>query len=126
MNIMIVDDELDILNDYQQALKPTGYFITTCSSSIEALSKLKDKHYDVLIADYKMPELDGLELSLRVKVSLLRTKVILISGYGDYLDLIAPLKNVVHSIHYKPIDFTKLVWILRNIEAEEKQLSQPL
>lgn len=65
--ILIVDDEEAIRNFSQRALERKKYFVDTAANGRIALEKLKEKWFNLLLVDLKMPELDGLSLLHQVK-----------------------------------------------------------
>lgn len=60
-----------------------GFDVAEASDGIEAISILNTTHFDIVISDIKMPELNGLELIKKVKENYQNTKVLIISGYGN-------------------------------------------
>lgn len=65
--ILIVDDDEMVLMALQELLKPEGYTIEAASRGREALSKLEEGDYDLLMLDVIMPEMDGFELCKRIR-----------------------------------------------------------
>jgi len=64
---MVVDDESDLTFFYRMSLEYHGYEVDTFNEPKKALSKFKPNHYDLVILDIKMPEMDGFELHKRIK-----------------------------------------------------------
>ena len=83
--ILIVDDEPKVTFFFQQHLQLVNknYQVETAGSGTEALEKLEQKHYDLLISDLRMPDMSGLELIRHVKVKYPETKTILVTAYGS-------------------------------------------
>jgi DNA-binding NtrC family response regulator len=83
--ISIVEDELDITNLFHDALRKTVYGVSIVSftDSVRALKHFKKnkKDYQLVIADWRMPNLDGLELLKKVKKLNPNVRTILISAY---------------------------------------------
>lgn len=83
--ISIVEDELDITNLFHDALRKTVYGVSIVSftDSVRALKHFKKnkKDYRLVIADWRMPSLDGLELLKKVKKLNPNVRTILISAY---------------------------------------------
>ena len=83
--ISIVEDELDITNLFHDALRKTVYGVSIVSftESVRALKHFKKnkKDYRLVIADWRMPSLDGLELLKKVKKLNPNVRTILISAY---------------------------------------------
>ena len=81
---LVVDDEELIRWSLQSALKGIGFFVDTASDGNEALDMLRKTDYDIVITDFKMPGLNGLELLEKIKEEGKKSKVILISAYLSY------------------------------------------
>lgn len=83
--VSIVEDELDITNLFHDALRKTVYGVSIVSftESVRALKHFKKnkKDYRLVIADWRMPSLDGLELLKKVKKLNPNVRTILISAY---------------------------------------------
>ena len=83
--ISIVEDELDITNLFHDALRKTVYGVSIVSftESVRALKHFKKnkKDYRLVIADWRIPNLDGLELLKKVKKPNPNVRTILISAY---------------------------------------------
>jgi CheY-like chemotaxis protein len=65
--ILVVDDDEMVLMALGELLKPEGYDVETVSSGSEALRKLEENTYDLLMLDVIMPEMDGFELCKRIR-----------------------------------------------------------
>lgn len=84
--ILIVDDEKDELDSLSMTLQNAEQFktkIKTATNSDLALSELKKHKYDLVISDFRMPNLDGIELLNVIKVKYPDTLRMLITGYPD-------------------------------------------
>ncbi len=104
--ILIVDDEETLtFSLYQTFIKaPVDCEVITASSGSEALQRIEQKQFDVLITDVAMPGLDGMELLTIVKAKYPSTKVIIITAYGsDEREEIAYQKGAEKYIE-KPFD----------------------
>jgi CheY-like chemotaxis protein len=65
--LLLVDDDKDHLKLFTKILENRGYSLDTYSDPAAALLKFKPNYYDLLLLDYRMPKLDGLELYARIK-----------------------------------------------------------
>jgi CheY-like chemotaxis protein len=65
--ILVVDDDEMVLMALDELLKPEGYDVHTVSSGAEALQKLSENGYDLLMLDVIMPEMDGFELCKKIR-----------------------------------------------------------
>lgn len=83
VKILIVDDEDMIRMLIYDILTENGYNVWEARSAEDALNKVKEIMFDLLITDIKMPGMSGLELLHRVKMSYPDIKVIVITGYHE-------------------------------------------
>lgn len=83
--ILIVDDEETLTYSLYQTfiMSENNYEVVTASSGEEAINKLTDSKYDLVITDIKMPGMDGLELLLNIKAKYKETEVIVMTAYGS-------------------------------------------
>jgi CheY-like chemotaxis protein len=82
---LLVDDEPDAISTLQFRLEGLGYGVLTASNGLEAMDRLRDTKVDLILADFMMPELNGLELARMVKESpkWFDTRIILFSCNSD-------------------------------------------
>jgi len=82
-SILVVDDELDTLRALEKMLKKRGYRIQVACNGLEALMKLHCNHFDLVITDLSMPELDGVQLLRRIRQEWPTLPVMVITGVDD-------------------------------------------
>jgi CheY-like chemotaxis protein len=85
--ILLVDDNAHGLSARKTVLEELGHRIATASSGAEALEQFGNQKFDVVVTDYKMPRMDGLELIVRLRKQAPDLPIILISGYVDSMGL---------------------------------------
>jgi two-component system, OmpR family, response regulator ChvI len=114
--VMLVDDESDALFTYKYMLADEGYSVEAFTDSQEALqhfTELDPKYYDLVIADIRMPVLNGLELFQRIKAINRAIKVLFISALEPAAEMTSILPDVSASDFIrKPVekdDFIKTV-----------------
>jgi two-component system response regulator FixJ len=81
--IYVVDDDYDVRTSLQFLLETEGFDVRTFRSGSALLGSATRNHADCLVVDYKMVELDGLELAARLRRLQVSTPIILITGYPD-------------------------------------------
>jgi two-component system, NtrC family, sensor kinase len=82
--IIIVDDEEHVLSSLKRLFRPYGYETVTFSSAKDALKHIKEsKPFHVVISDYRMPEMNGVDFLKEVRKCSPRTVRIVLSGYAD-------------------------------------------
>ncbi len=79
--ILVVDDEPVVVKSCERILKPEGYAVDSAADGKEAIRKLGQDSYDLVISDIKMPDMDGIELLKWIRSSKIETEVVLITGY---------------------------------------------
>lgn len=96
--ILVVDDEEGIRNVLRISLADAGHEVYTAKSGTEALDIVKDVRPAIVLADIKMPGMDGIELLKRIKQEHNDSEVIMITGHSD-LDL------AIRALKYDATDF---------------------
>ncbi len=93
--ILVVDDDADMCWALENILCPDGYAVTATTSGVDALKLVAEENYLVAFVDAKLPDLDGLELSLLIRQISPSTVVILMSGffYREDIAIIQGLQN---------------------------------
>ena len=81
--IYVVDDDYDVRTSLRFLLETEGFEVRTFRSGVALLGSSTRNRADCLVVDYKMAELDGLELALRLRRLDVSTPIILITGYPD-------------------------------------------
>lgn len=117
--ILIVDDEKAIRKTLTEILSYEGYKIDDAENGEEALKKLKEKSYDVVLCDIKMPKIDGLEFLEKSKEINPDVPIIMISGHGTIETAVEAVKKGAFDYVAKPPDLNRLLITIRN--ALDKQ-----
>lgn len=87
LRILLVDDHDMGLAARRTILQEQGYQVTTATEGFEALARFESGTFDLVITDYKMPNMDGLKLIESIRKTNLIIPIILISGYADALGM---------------------------------------
>ncbi len=82
IRILLVDDEEHIRLLFKEELEEEGYVIDLASNGFEALEKLKEQRFDLVVLDIKMPGMDGIQTLNEIKKIDKDQHVILCSAYG--------------------------------------------
>ena len=85
MRILIVDDDISMLNMLEDGIEMfcAGCQVTSATDGLSALAQLERQSFDLVLTDYDMPGVDGLELAQTVRQTLPHTRVVLMTAYGD-------------------------------------------
>ena len=82
LQVLVIDDDAVVGRSFDRVLSNKGYEVSTAHSGEEALETLETSNFDVVFTDIKMPGMDGLEVTERIKERCPWTPVVVITGYG--------------------------------------------
>lgn len=114
--ILIVDDEEMVLMALRSFLElETAYRVVTSLSPVDALDTVRDERVDVIVADFMMPVMDGIEFLRQAREIRPHATRILLTGYADMRNAIRAI-NEAGLYHYleKPWDNDRLKLVVRN------------
>jgi len=106
--LLIVDDELlirDLLYDYFSA---RDFDIAVAETSQRALALMTETHFDTVIVDLKMPDMDGLQLTEEIRQHHGSLPIIIITGYPSVESAIEALRHRVDDYFIKPVNLAHL------------------
>ena len=119
--ILIVDDELIMRESLSGWLQRDGYSVDTAPSGEEALEKLKEARFDIMLVDIKMEGISGLEVLQQVKESDPDVAVVMITAYGSIPTAIEAMKNGAYDYMLKPFDPNELGVLIEKIIRYQEQ-----
>jgi CheY-like chemotaxis protein len=111
---LVVDDDPLVLDVVAQILAAPGYSVLTARDGYEAIRALADRHIDLMIADIRMPGLDGMQLGIQAKLMRPHLHIVYITGFAE-----AAKKVQYGKVVEKPIRAADL------IETIRKEMSAP-
>lgn len=113
--ILIVDDEQCILKALSRHFRYLRYDIDTANNGQEALDKLADSKFDVVISDIQMPVMSGVDLLRRIRKEYPMIRTIMTTGYVTLENGLACLRQGADTVIFKPIeDLTELEEAVKN------------
>lgn len=80
-SILVIDDEMIVRLSCQRVIVPAGYELQLATSGPEGIELLKARHYDLIITDFKMPHMDGIEVLANIKRMKPDARTIIFTGY---------------------------------------------
>ncbi|MGQ9843407.1 MAG: response regulator [Spirochaetota bacterium] len=115
-SILFVDDDINLLNSIKRVLHKMCHVwdMTFVSSSKQAADLLQSNIYDCVVVDYKMPEIDGIELLKIAEKSNPGAKRVLLSGQVDE-DIFIKSKSITHKYLSKPCEPEELLQVLQEL-----------
>lgn len=112
--ILIIDDEKAIRKTLSEILSYEGYKIDDAENGEEGLKKFREKNYDAVLCDIKMPKIDGLEFLDKVRQINPDVPIIMISGHGTIETAVEAVKKGAFDYVAKPPDLNRLLITIRN------------
>jgi len=109
MKILVVDDEAPVREILKKGLSQMGGFsVEVARNGLEAIEKIENDVFDLVLTDMKMPGMDGLELLKTIKGTWPDMMVILITAYGSVETAVEAMKMGANDYITKPIDLNEL------------------
>ena len=118
--VLVVDDVPDVTEMIELLLKHAGYDVSTADSAQDALHLARLNHYDLVISDIGMPEMNGYELAaaLRELAAYNKTPLIAVTGYSEYDDRGRAVRAGFNVHLTKPIEPTQLLTLMRELLSQ--------
>ncbi len=123
-DILIIDDEKAIRKTLSEILSFEGYKIEEASDGEEGLKKFKDKNFDVVLCDIKMPKIDGIEFLQKAGEANPDIPIIMISGHGNIETAVEAVKTGAYDYISKPPDLNRLLITIRNAMDRSNLVSE--
>jgi len=109
INILVVDDEASIRESLSGWLQQDGYVVENAADGATALAMARDKHYDIMLIDVKMPEMDGLTLLKKLKENeATETSMVMMTAHGAIQDAVEAMKEGAYDYLLKPFELEEL------------------
>ncbi len=118
--ILIVDDEKNIRLTLSQALETLGAEIDTAANGDEALTKLKEKEFGLILLDIRMPGMDGMEVLRRVRDIRPDIRIIMITAYGTIESAVEAMKLGAVDFLQKPFDPEEIRELVSRVMDRDK------
>ncbi len=121
-NILVVDDEEIARTNLEYVLRKEGHQVSTAVNGQDALNKLRQKEFELILTDLKMEKMDGIQLLEATKQIAPHTEIVMITGYATVNSAVDALKK--GAAHYlpKPIDLEELRSTVRQIREKKRCL----
>lgn len=113
MRTLIVDDDRSLLEQLRQILTGQRYVVETATNGEEALDKLFETAFDLVVLDIMMPELDGLDVLRQIREAGIETPVLLLTARGDAADKVKGLDLGADDYLAKPFSMDELLARMR-------------
>jgi len=130
--ILLIDDDPVILDVIAEILGTNGYEVVTASSGGSGVKRLESNHYDLILTDLVMPDVDGMEVLNHAEAKSPKTMCIILTGYGTIKGSVDAIKKGAFDYITKPITSGELLVVVekalkfKKLEEENIRLKKEL
>ncbi len=118
ISILIVDDEESVRDSLYNWFIEDGYIVECAGNAKIALQMLEEKEFDIILADIKMPGMDGMEMHRRIRSLNRDSIVIIMTAFASVDTAVQALKDGAFDYITKPFDPDDLSHLIRNAAAQ--------
>lgn len=118
--VLLVDDEVEFLTILATRLESRGLKVTTVTRGEDAVAKVENEGFDLIIVDLSMPGIDGLETLKRIKAKQPDAEIIMLTGQASIRTGIEAMKLGAEDFLQKPVNISKLMDKI--CEAKDKRM----
>ena len=125
--IIIIDDDKSIRQVLKTILEEEGYAVDTADTGKEAILKTNEKAYNLALIDMRLPDIEGIDLILKIKDTTPRMRKIIVTGYPTIQNAMEAVNRQADAFILKPFDVERVLQTIREQlmkQDEEKQFSQ--
>jgi two-component system response regulator HydG len=113
--ILVVDDQFGDRETLKTILEDKGYRVATAADGPEAIKMVKERHYDIIFLDIKLPGIDGVEAFEQVKEIDPKAVVIMMTGYTTEDLVERAISGGAYTCIHKPFDMEKVISIVETL-----------
>lgn len=110
--VLVVDDDAAVRDSLGKWFESEGYYAQAAKDAEEALEAVEKERWDIALLDLKMPDVDGIQLQLRLRDVDAELPVVIMTGYASVESAVRTLKNGAHDYIVKPFDPDELVHLV--------------
>lgn len=119
-SILIVDDDVGLCKTLSFVLKREGYAVAIAHDGLEAIERVKERPYNMVLMDIKMPLMNGVEAYKRIKKVRPEAVVVMMTAYAVEELVQEALREGAYGVIYKPLDIEKVIALIEKAR-EAKQ-----
>ena len=122
--VLLVDDEEDFISALSERLEARGIKVETAVSGIEAVDKAVEEHFDAVVLDLQMPDIDGIETMRKLLKKNPDLQIILLTGHATLDKGIEAMKLGAMDFLEKPADIDKLMSQIKEAKVKRMLLTE--
>ncbi len=118
-SILVVDDDIGTCETLADILTAKGYNVVTAMSGVEAVEKLKEELFNVILMDIKMTGINGIETIREIKkVVYPEVAIIMMTAYVDDTLVTEALNEGAYAVVYKPLDMERIMRLIESTSTK--------
>ncbi len=107
--LLLAEDDIALAALLEEYLSESGYEVTICYRGDDALTALRQEHFDIVLTDIVMPGADGLSVLAEASVGASKTLVILMTGYSGIEDALHAVEQGAYDFVSKPFQLPEIL-----------------
>jgi len=122
VRILVAEDDAEMLELLTRVLREEGYQVLTAGDGREAVARIDEGDFDLVLSDVRMPGPDGMEVLRRAMASRLHQPVILMTAFGSISSAVEAMRAVAYHYLTKPFSLDDLLEIVNGAATQIRQL----
>ncbi len=119
--ILIIDDDENITQVVAAILEDKGYQVDVANSGNEAIRKSEANHYDLMLIDIRLPDMEGTELLTKIHDTTPKVRKIIVTGYPTLQNAVSAVNSGADAYIMKPFDVEKMLATVAEQLQKQKQ-----
>lgn len=125
--ILIIDDDENIRKVLETILEDEGYIVETAETAKKGIEKSEKAFYNLALIDVRLPDMEGIELLLKLRSTKPKMRKIIVTGYPTLQNAVAAVNKGADAYVMKPFEVDKILETIREQlkkQEEEKRFSE--
>jgi len=118
--VLVIDDEENLRHFLKMILQEEGYEVEIAQDGLEALKKMEERVWDIILCDIRMPNMDGMAFLQEMKAREMDGTVIMMSAYGTVDTAVEAMKIGAYDYVSKPFNADEIILTLKKAEERER------
>ena len=118
LKVLIVEDEIDLANLIKSSIKELFFKVVIAKDGLEAIKKFDSFKPDIIISDIMMPNLNGLEMSKKIKEKNSETPIVILSAHSHKEMLLEAIDLGISKYFIKPFDIEEFIEYLKELSKK--------